>query len=96
MINPTSKDNTYMSMLNEITEASPANVILSNDLFKMIKEETLIYILGHFYIQVKNVLPPFCPFYLDKSLPDETYILTKSNQECDELLLKSNYKTKDK
>ena len=89
-------DETYADMLIEITKTSPSNIILSQDLFNMIDEEVLIYALGHFYISVKNVLPPFCPFYLDKSLKNETYFSMKNNEECDKLLLELNYRAKEK
>ena len=89
-------ENIYTDMLTEITETSPSGVVLSQDLFDMIKEETLIYVLGHFYISIKNVLPPFCPFYLDKSLKDKTYFVMGSSEECDKLLLELNYRAKEK
>ena len=88
-------ESTYMEMLERIMNESPHSVIVSSDLFEQVDEEILIYVLGHFYISVKNSLKPFCPFYLDTSLEEESYIMLESNKKLDEMLLYLNYKIKE-
>ena len=86
------RENNFVDMLKQVTEKSPRGVIVSKDLFEMIKEESLIYSLGHFYISVKNVLPPFCPFYLHLNFADKAYVMCDTEEDCDKMLLELNYK----
>ena len=84
-------DESLLKMLEEVTNTSPKGVILSKDLFEKVNDESLIYQLGHFTIQVKNVLPPFCPLYLHSQLATGSYILCSTLREVDEKLLDLNY-----
>ena len=84
-------ENAYMDMLSQITLENPYSVIVSQDLFDKVEEEVLIYALGHFYISVKNILPPFCPIYLHKSFLGQTFMIMKTQKDSDFKLLDLSY-----